>query len=297
MQEVQNHPSAAQQNQILEGIRALGREAKGDLKEASLLAEWYVVARGASVEAMSHRVMAEVPPTSAAWDLDPAMLAHVKGLLGEESAGYYQRLRDTGIPSVRARLRGSEIQQLARTGALKEAEEKLVLLQQDFPIHEGTKRAEEAMRVARRSAVGAVAPDFQVKDLDHPDVVISKDTFKGKYLLLDFWATWCGFCVAELPTTHKLYAQYKAKGLEVLSLSVDAKPESVQTFRESAAHPMPWRHGFLGASRTGNPILQAYGITGFPTLFLLGPDGKILATGMDVRGEKLAATLARCMGQ
>jgi thiol-disulfide isomerase/thioredoxin len=297
MQAVQNRPTEADQDQILADIRAQGREAKGELQEASLLAEWYVVARAVRTEALARRVIAEIPPTSAAWELDPGMLPHVKGLLGAEGGGYYQRLRDTGIAAVRARLRGSEIQQAARTGALAEADEQFALLQKELPGQEGTKRAAEFLKVAHRSAVGAVAPDFQVKDLEHPDAVITKDAFKGKYLLLDFWATWCGFCVAELPNTHKLYAQYKAKGLEVLSLSVDAKAESVATFRAAAAHPMPWRHAFLGAGRTGTPILEAYGVTGFPTLFLLGPDGKILANGMELRGEKLAATLARCIPQ
>jgi hypothetical protein len=56
---------------------------------------------------------------------------------------------------------------------------------------------------------------------------------------------------------------------------------------------MPWKHAFVGHGKEADPVLQAYGVRGFPSLFPVGPDGKVLAKGMDLRGAKLEATLSR----
>jgi thiol-disulfide isomerase/thioredoxin len=151
--------------------------------------------------------------------------------------------------------------------------------------------AKEDLLVPR---VGGKVPAFNVQDFDHPGQAFTPGSFKGKYLLLDFWATWCGPCLKELPNLHAAYAKFKGRGLEVLSISRDQKPEAITTFRKNTAHPMPWRHAFP-QGKAADALMAAFQVRGIPHILLIGPDGTILATSEDLRGSKLEETLGRCL--
>ncbi len=140
--------------------------------------------------------------------------------------------------------------------------------------------------------VGNQIPAFKVKDFDKANLEITPATFKGKYWLLDFWATWCGPCRAELPNLHKAFAKYQGRGLEVLSLSWDKKAQDITTFRKDPGHPMPWRHAFP-QGELAKALNATFQVRGIPHVLLVGPDGKILATTEDLRGDKLDQTLEK----
>jgi len=146
-----------------------------------------------------------------------------------------------------------------------------------------------------RVAPGQKMPAFQLPSLGNPKVVHTLESFRGRYLLIDFWATWCGPCVGELPGLHKAFAAYKGRGLEVLSLSLDRSPEAVATFRGDQKLPMPWKHAFLEGGMN-HPLCETLRIRSIPRLFLLGPDGTILATEDSLRGEALSHTLEGILG-
>jgi thiol-disulfide isomerase/thioredoxin len=142
--------------------------------------------------------------------------------------------------------------------------------------------------------VGGKVPTFKLQDFDHPGQTFTPATFKGKYLLLDFWATWCGPCLKELPNLHAAQAKFKGRGLEVLSISRDMKAEAITTFRKDAAHPMSWRHAFP-QGKEADTLMATFQVRGIPHILLIGPDGKILATTEELRGSKLEETLGRCL--
>ncbi len=142
--------------------------------------------------------------------------------------------------------------------------------------------------------VGEKVPAFSLQDFDHPGQSFTPGSFKGKYLLLDFWATWCGPCLKELPNLHAAQARFKGRGLEVLSISRDQKPEAIVTFRKNAAHPMPWRHAFP-QGKEADALMATFQVRGIPHILLIGPDGTILATTEELRGSKLEETLGRCL--
>ena len=142
--------------------------------------------------------------------------------------------------------------------------------------------------------VGGKVPAFKLQDFDHQGQTLTPGTFKGKYLLLDFWATWCGPCLKELPNLHAAQAKFKGRGLEVLSISRDMKAEAITTFRKDVAHPMPWRHAFPQGKDT-DALMASFQVRGIPHILLIGPDGTILATTEDLRGSKLEETLGRCL--
>ena len=144
---------------------------------------------------------------------------------------------------------------------------------------------EAAKKIQQTLVVGAKFPDFEAKDLDGKPLSVSN--YKGKILLVDFWATWCGPCVFELPNVLKAYEKYHDKGFEIVGISLDESEPKLRSFLKDKN--MTWSQYFDGA-RWKNKLAQKYGVQGIPATFLLDGDGKII--GRDLRGEKLDEALA-----
>ena len=109
----------------------------------------------------------------------------------------------------------------------------------------------------------------------------------GKVLLVDFWATWCGPCVAEIPNMLAEYEKYHDKGFEVVGISLDEERADVEKF--VVENKIPWPIIFAGKGWQ-DPVAQFYGISGIPQLVLIGRDGNVIT--LDIRGEKLGERLA-----
>lgn len=109
----------------------------------------------------------------------------------------------------------------------------------------------------------------------------------GKVVLVDFWATWCGPCIAEIPNMTAAYEKYHDKGFEIVGISLDEDRAEVEKF--VADNATPWPILFAGKGWQ-DPVAQFYGISGIPQLALIGRDGNVIT--LDVRGEKLGEHLA-----
>ena len=149
----------------------------------------------------------------------------------------------------------------------------------------------------RPLAVGATVPSFTLTALDDPQTKHSDQSLAGSYYMLDFWGTWCGPCVADMPDLHEAYEKFSQHGFQILSVSVhDESPEKVRAFRRDK-WPMPWLHGFVSEDEAEELVSNYFGVSGFPTLALVAPDGKIVAGNSMLRGEKLEATLERFLDE
>ena len=133
-------------------------------------------------------------------------------------------------------------------------------------------------------AVGKPFPAFAEKDLDGKPLALAN--FKGRVVLVDFWATWCGPCVAELPNVQAAYTKYHAKGFEIIGISLDQDRDKLTAFLKEK--DIPWAQYFDGLGWQSK-LGQQFGINSIPATFLLDRDGIIIARNL--RGEGLGFKL------
>ena len=143
---------------------------------------------------------------------------------------------------------------------------------------------------------GRLVPDFQFTALDGSLHRLSE--FRGRYLLLDFWGTWCGPCVSDIPAIKKAYEAYQAKGFDVLGMDSEMPDETAADFEQGLAKAKAF------VAERGLPWMQArtesikrlyqrrFMIVSYPTYVLLNPEGVIVAVNKGLRGEELDKTLA-----
>jgi peroxiredoxin len=136
---------------------------------------------------------------------------------------------------------------------------------------------------------GVVAPDFEVKTIDGKTIKLRD--FRGKYVLLDFWATWCGPCVGEIPNLKEVYKKFGSdKHFVMISLSLDHSLDDLKPFVKK--ENLKWLQGYLGDwSKTKVP--DAYGVDGIPSIFLINPDGEIIEK--DLRGQAIATAVEKAL--
>jgi peroxiredoxin/outer membrane lipoprotein-sorting protein len=149
----------------------------------------------------------------------------------------------------------------------------------------GLKLAEEPSYFDPRLKVGAEPFAFQTKTMSGE--TISPANYKGKVLLMDFWATWCGPCVASLPELQGAYNKYHAQGLEVVGISLDEDKDALTSFVKT--NKMAWPQVFDGKG-WGAEVPGIYGVKAIPFMLIIGKDGKIAA--VNPRGNIDAAVKA-----
>ena len=152
---------------------------------------------------------------------------------------------------------------------------------------------QEAMEAAAKTtqdslAVGAKFPDFSEKDVDGKTLSVADH--KGKVLLIDFWATWCPPCRAEIPNVVATYKKYHDRGFDIIGVSLDQDQGKLLSYIKE--HEMAWPQFFDGQGWQ-NKLAVKYGIQSIPATYLLDGNGVIIAS--DVRGEALEQAVSTAL--
>jgi thiol-disulfide isomerase/thioredoxin len=163
-----------------------------------------------------------------------------------------------------------------------------------FQIIKSTKKVAETKPLPILTS-GHPALKFTAKTTADRTIKFPKD-YKHRVVLLDFWATWCGPCVAEMPNVIAAYEKYHDKGFDILGVSFDRTNAAAKVASFTKDHHMPWPQIYEGKFWQTS-IGQQYAIDSIPHAFLVdGTTGKILAEGDDLRGELLEPAIAKALG-
>jgi peroxiredoxin len=150
--------------------------------------------------------------------------------------------------------------------------------------------AAEKKKVQDALKPGTPFPDFSETDLEGKPLSIAK--YKGKVVLVDFWATWCMPCVAQLPDVQKAYEKFHGKGFEIVGISLDEDKDRLQQFIKQ--RKMPWQEYFDG-KKWENKLAAKYGVEAIPSSYLIDQQGKIITKVAN--GEQLEPAIAKALGK
>jgi peroxiredoxin len=186
-------------------------------------------------------------------------------------------------------------------GKIDKGEQIIKQIKTDYPDTATGKQADDilawldqqaaAQKIQDALAIGTPFPDFTEKDLDGKPISVAG--FKGKVVLVDFWATWCPLCLKDLPNIIATYKNHHADGFEIIGVSLDSDRDKLSTFLKQT-DGMTWPQFYDGQTWT-NRLAVKYGVEALPFNVLVGPDGKII--GKSLHGEELEDAVANALAK
>ena len=248
----------------------------------------------------TNRILEEVPPTSPFWSLEArssvgaSNIIFVVGRISnkQERVDEYinKVIQQHSDPDVRAQFL------YAGFNRAENKDDKKLMAQYFYKLKSNHADSRQFERVRREYApnraiqVGNSVPDFKFTALNDSSKILSDDNYRDKFLLIDFWGTWCAPCIEEMPYLHEAYKTFKAQGFQILSVAFRDERSKIEKFRNEH-YPMPWDHTLI-SEEDYDRIHSKFEITGIPRPILVDPNGNIIALDEQIRGEKLVEKLS-----
>lgn len=249
---------------------------------------------------LANRVLEEVPPTSPFWSLEARSSVGASNIMFVVGRISNKPNRvDEYINNVIQQHSDSDVRAQFLYLAFNRAEnnDDKKLMSQYFnklkSNHSDSRQFEQVRREFapnRAIQVGNSVPDFKFTALSDSSKILSNDNYKGKFLLVDFWGTWCAPCIEEMPHLHEAYKTFKDQDFEILSVAFWDERSKIEKFRNER-YPMPWDHTLI-SEEDHDRIHSKFEITGIPRPILVDPNGNIIALDEQIRGEKLVEKLS-----
>ncbi len=259
----------------------------------------YVVAGGMLDSTVVQEILNEVRPSSPEWALSMYGYAPGRGPISraiqetgkpEAYLSYaYEALRTQSHDALKADLLIFLLRQAKENGNATRQHTLYTWLQAEYGDTFAARIAARKLDPSKGVQPGQSVPDFAVQGLQDSTRTFTPGDFEGQYLLLDFWATWCGPCLDAIPTLRKAHEAH-GDALTILSISVDRERSTVTDFLSD--RDLPWRHAYTGGGLANpNEFVQQFQVAGLPTYVLIGPDGKIVTKKMPHEGDPLPKIL------
>lgn len=164
----------------------------------------------------------------------------------------------------------------------EQVQELISMMTPKFKVTESVRNIEKATNAQLATAIGKPFVDIKGKDFNGKEVALSDYAGKGKIILIDFWASWCGPCIRSLPGLITIHQKYKDKGFEVVGVSLDDQKQAWESATKK--HQIPWPQ-FSNLQGWKDEAAQAYGVYSIPHTVLIGKDGTILDKNLE--GDEL----------
>jgi thiol-disulfide isomerase/thioredoxin len=242
--------------------------------------------------AVARALLAALGPDASLWSLRPEAVIPAAAAAGgrREDLAYVDRVFD-GLrpPEVAARFLRARLLAAAHAGREDEVSRLYPLMTSRFG-DTAVARATQFLDPSRQIRIGRPLPDFDLVALPDrprtPAAHVTRQSLRGKVVLLDFWGTWCKPCVAEMGTLHEVHGKYRDRGFTIVSVAGNDTLDAVTRFREAGRFPMPWTNVVLGAAEM-EATLRQFEVHSFPSPILIDGEGKVLNLGDELRGEEL----------
>lgn len=296
-------------------IQQIDTERDSMVRSARLLELMQVAVLGATVPARyGQQTLREIPPDSPLWALpivsqfglvtQPVLVAGQTGAARATLKGnpalipQFVAVTDAVLNAqhgeeTRVYLMARAVDALTNAGKTDQANAYLSRLVGEYPDAEMTKSTMAQFGKSRVLKVGNTVPSFRLRALADSAVSYTPETLKGKVYMIDFWATWCGPCVAQMPVLQKAYADFRNRGFEILSVSADGARAGVTAF-QNKRWKMPWLNAIV-TDGLDSPEFRQFEISFLPRAVLVDKDGKIIAADGELRDSELERTLSRVL--
>jgi len=281
---------------VLKDIRTSLKTERSPLLRDQLVIQYLELARMAAegIDTTFLRAkISQVSPTSLAWVYYGSVALKSKSFhpLAE---GYLNRiLEEHPSRSFRAMLLFRLCSSAKYEGRVDESSKLFYRLVNEYGETPAGAGAKSLLRPDTKIHPGVSIPEFSFSSVQDSSIRYTKETFAGKYFLLDFWATWCSPCVKEMEFLHKAYERFRNQNFEILSVSFDWSVDHVKKF-QATKWRMPWCNAFVDRENQDDVSLTFEVV--LPRPILIDPSGKILETDQSLRGKNLEKTLSRYLG-